>query len=363
MNRLTKLLGALSVAAALCGPTALPATAKDVSFAGKRITLIVPYGQGGGSTVHARLIAPALEKTLPGHPTIIIKNIDGAGSVKGINEFYNAAKPDGLTIASLGTGTFFQYLLKDPAVHYPLPTFESYLTSPFGLVVYGRKDIGLTGDGGGDIKLLRAKPPVYGGANATSSDLPAIFSLGLLGIQPKTVFGMSNGEARAAFLRGEFNVNYDNMASWASSVQPLIEDGTAVPLFTFGFKQGGKIVRDPMAPGVPTFLELYEKVNGKPLAGTELRVWMTLFNIRVMGSKMLALPPKTPKDVFDTYTRAIEAALKLPEMTNANAKEILGDYPQVTGAESQEILDGAVDLSEDEFAWLKTWLKDHYGVE
>ncbi|MGV8989229.1 MAG: Bug family tripartite tricarboxylate transporter substrate binding protein [Cypionkella sp.] len=363
MKLLKRLLGALPVAAAFCGVLALTASAEDVSFAGKRITLIVPYGQGGGSTIHARLFAPALEKTLPGNPTIIIKNIDGAGSVKGINEFYNTAKPDGLTIASLGTGTFFQFLLRDPAVHYPLPKFEAFLTSPFGLVVYGRKDIGLTGDAVTDIKFLREYPPVYGGATATSSDLPAIFSLGLLGITPKAVFGLSNGETRAAFMRGEFNVNYDNMASWAESVKPLIDDGTAVPLFTFGFRQGGKIARDPVAPDVPTFLELYEQVNGRPLAGTELKVWTTLFNIRVMGSKMLALPPGTPKEIYDVYTKAIEAALKLPEMTDANADAVMGGYPQATGTDSADILEGSVAMNDDDLTWLKAWLKDHYGIE
>lgn len=363
MSRITKLIGRLSAAVVVAGAMSASALAADTSFAGKRITMIVPYGEGGGSTVHARLYAPALEKALPGHPTIIVRNIAGAGSVKGINEFYNTAKPDGLMIASLGTGTFFQYLLKDPAVHYPLPKFRAFLTSPFGLVVYGRKDIGLSGNSVADIKHLREHPPIYGGANATSSDLPAIYSLGLLGIKPKTVFGMSNGEARAAFQRGELNVNYDNMASWSTSVEPLIKDGTAVPLFTFGFEKDGKIERDPMAPNVPTFLELYKKVNGKPLSGTALKVWMTLFNIRVMGSKMLALPPKTPDDIYDAYTKAINEALKQPELTGDSAKQILASYPQATGKASQRILEGAVDMSDKQYEWLKKWLKDHYNVE
>lgn len=363
MNPLRRLITTLPIAAALCGAMALGAAANDVSFAGKRITMIVPYGPGGGSTVHGQLYAPALEKALPGNPTVLVKNIEGAGSVKGINEFYNTAKPDGLTIASLGTGTFFQYLLKDPAVHYPLPTFRAFLTSPFGLVVYGRKDIGLTGDAVADILYLREHPPVYGGANATSSDLPALFSLGLLGINAHTVFGLSNGEARAGFLRGELNLNYDNMASWAESVKPLIDEGTAVPLFTFGFTEGGKIVRDPMAPDLPTFLELYEKVNGKPLEGTELKVWMTLYNIRVMGSKMFALPPGTPDDIYDAYVKAVNEALKSPELTSDAAKQVIGEYPQSTGADSQAVLDGAVAMSDDDVVWLRNWLKEHYGVE
>ena len=59
------------------------ARAQAVNFAGKRITMIVPYQEGSGSTIHGRLFAMALEKSLPGNPTIVIRNIDGGGSVRG----------------------------------------------------------------------------------------------------------------------------------------------------------------------------------------------------------------------------------------------------------------------------------------
>jgi tripartite-type tricarboxylate transporter receptor subunit TctC len=354
---------AKTVFGAACLLTGLaPLAASAQSFSG-RVELIVPYEEGSGSTIHARLFAPPLEEHLPGKPTILIENVPGAGSVKGINQFAQKAKPDGMMIASLGTGTFFQYLLKDPAVRYPLPKLRPFLTSPFGLVVYARKDLGLTGDTLADIKKLRDNPPVYGGANATSSDLPAIYSIGLLGIKAKTVFGMSNAEARSGFERGELNINYDNMASWAEAVKPLVDDGTAVPLFTFGFEKDGKIVRDPMVPDVPTFLEVYEKVNGKPLSGMEYDVWKTLFAIRVMGSKMLALPADTPQNIYDAYVTAIKAALDSPALKGESAKLVLGSYPQSVGKESEAILKNAVSMDDDQRTWLKKWLKDTYNVQ
>jgi hypothetical protein len=125
----------------------------------------------------------ALEKTLPGNPTIIIQNIDGGGSVRGINQFHQDAKPDGLTIAAIATGTFFQYILKDKAVAYPLPEFHPFLTSPFGLLAYARTDLGLGKDPVENVKHLIANPPVYGGSGPTSSDLPAMLSFDLLGIK------------------------------------------------------------------------------------------------------------------------------------------------------------------------------------
>jgi len=352
--------------AALAATLALaagPAAAQAPDFAGKRITMIIPYQEGSGSTIHGRLFAMALEKTLPGNPTIVIRNIDGGGSVRGINQFHKDAKPDGLMIGAIATGTFFQYILKDKAVAYPLPEFKPFLTSPFGLIAYARTDLGLGKDPVENVRKLIAKPPVYGGSGPTSSDLPALVAFDLLGIRQKGIYGLSNAESRAGFERGEFNLKYDNAASWAEEVKPLVDSGQATVLFTFGFENAeGKIVRDPMLPDVPTFLEVYEKVHGKPLTGIGYDVWKALFNVRVMGSKMLVLPVGTPKEIVDVYTKATEAALKSDILTSPQAKLVLGDYPQSVGAASEKILKGGLSMTPEQTAWLRDWLKERHNV-
>lgn len=354
------LLGGLAVLGLCTGSSA--AMAQGTTY--DEVELIVPYQEGGGSTIHARLLAPALAEALPGEPTMLIRNIPGAGSVKGINEFYHKAKPDGLMVASLGTGTFFQYLLNDPAVEYPLPKFRPFLTSPFGLIVYARKDQGLTGDPITDIKKLQERSPVYGGANATSSDLPALLSIDLLGIKPKYLFGLSNAEAQAGFDRGELTLNYDNMASWANSVKPMVDEGVAVPIYTFGFENDkGEIVRDPMLPELPTFLEVYEKIHGKPLTGVAYDVWKTLFDIRVMGSKMFSLPPETPDEVYNIYVEAMKKALASERLKSEQAEAVLGGYPQTVGSQAERTLAGATRLEGEQRVWLQNWLKETHGVE
>ncbi|HET8722068.1 MAG TPA: hypothetical protein VFM24_08575 [Nitrospira sp.] len=361
VSMISRPIAAAAVAIALMAGTG-PAQAQELPD--DRIDLIVPYGPGGGSTTHARLYAPVLEQTLPGNPTILIRNIDGAGSVVGINQFQQDAKPDGLTFASIATGTFFQYILDNPAVHYDLPAFKPFLASPFGLLVYARKDLGLSGDPVEDIKHLIENPPVYGGSGATSSDLPALLSIDLLGIEPRYLFGLSNGETRAGLMRGEIGLNYDNMASWADAVQPLVEDGTVVPLFTFGFQnEDGEMVRDPMLPEVPTFLEVYEEIHGEPLSGEARRVWEALFNIRVMGSKIFVLPPETPQEIVDIYANAAKEAVASPEMKSEQAKAIISEYPQSTGAAAKRVFDGAMSMTDTERQWLKDWLSETHQVE
>lgn len=339
------------------------AQAGATDFSGKQINMIVPYTEGGGSTFYIRLLAPLFTRELEGNPPIIVRHIPGGGSVRGINQFAQEARPDGLTVGQIGVGTFLQYILQDPAVDYDLTTFRAFLTSPFGAVVYGRKDVGLTGDAAEDVRHLTSITPIYGGDGPTASDLPILLSLDLLGIEMLTVFGLGNAESRGAFERGEFNITFDNMASWSNAIVPMIEEDIVVPLFTLGFEDAdGNIVRDPLAPEVPTFLEVYEEVTGEELSGIERDVWMTLFNIRVMASKMLVLPEGTPDEILEAYSEAAERVMEAPELDTPEALSVLGNYPQSTGEASQVVLRNAAEMTDEQRAWLRDWLREKYDV-
>src|SRR3990172_6176581 len=78
-------------------PTVATAADKKVAFPqkGKVITLIIPWGAGGGSDVGARLLTPLMEKDLG--TTIEVLNKTGGGSQVGITALVQA-KPDGYTI-------------------------------------------------------------------------------------------------------------------------------------------------------------------------------------------------------------------------------------------------------------------------
>lgn len=71
--------------------------AKKAVFPGKDITVVVPYSPGGGYDTYARILAPFLQKNLPGKVNVVVKNVPGGECRIGINEVYKAA-PDGHTI-------------------------------------------------------------------------------------------------------------------------------------------------------------------------------------------------------------------------------------------------------------------------
>src|SRR3954466_3046253 len=102
MTRLTKLL----VAGLLLALVPRLAAAQDDDFyRGKTITIIIPIGPGGAYDAYARLISPHLPKQLPGNPTIVARNMPGAGGVIASNYLYNVGPQDGTTL-SIITSSF-----------------------------------------------------------------------------------------------------------------------------------------------------------------------------------------------------------------------------------------------------------------
>src|SRR4051812_14715224 len=105
------LAASLLVLAMLAGQ---PAQADDVAdfYKGKRITLLVSYGTGGGYDVYARVLAPHMSRHTPGTPPIIIQNMPGAGSLRGTNYLYNVAPKDGTVFGTFARNMPLLGLLK-----------------------------------------------------------------------------------------------------------------------------------------------------------------------------------------------------------------------------------------------------------
>src|SRR3954470_22360701 len=83
------------------------ASAQTPYFQGKTIRFIVGYPAASTHDSWARLVGPYLTKILPGNPNTIVQNMPGAGSAVAANYVYSAAKPDGLSIAVVNAGLYF----------------------------------------------------------------------------------------------------------------------------------------------------------------------------------------------------------------------------------------------------------------
>jgi len=356
---LFKSLGAAAAMLAAVILTGLPAAA-ETSFAGKKVTLIIPFKDGGGSTVYVRFLEPFFKKHMPGNPAIIVRNVPGGGSVKGLNYFVRKAKPDGLMLSNTGSGTVFKFVLGSKSVKYDLKDFIPIIASPFGALIYGDKSLGISSK---NLKKLKDVKLVYGARSPTAGELPIILAFELMGLDVKYIFGLSSGKRRQAFMRSEANINYDNMAAYSKKVVPLIREGKAVPLFTLGFMdENGKIGRDPVRPDMPTFFEVYKEIMGKELAGPAFRAMKALFIGRVMAAKTMLLPKGTPKEIVDTYHAVMRKIVADPDFKTGKGKKIVGPYPQALGKQAHAILMEAAAIDDEAKTWLKKWLNKRFGT-
>src|SRR5208282_1015282 len=74
-----------------------PSSAAAQFYKGKTITMIVNYPAGGPTDLEGRIVAQHLPAYIPGNPTIVVKNVGGAGGLIGSNQLGEAA-PNGQTI-------------------------------------------------------------------------------------------------------------------------------------------------------------------------------------------------------------------------------------------------------------------------
>src|SRR5690349_11358260 len=56
--------------------------------------MIVGYGAGGGFDASARIVSRHIGKYLPGHPTVIVQNMPGAGGLKLASYLAEVARTD-----------------------------------------------------------------------------------------------------------------------------------------------------------------------------------------------------------------------------------------------------------------------------
>ncbi len=345
----------------LAGWGAGSARAQSPDFAGKTVELYAPGGAGSGNDIYARTLAPHLAANLPGKPRVQVRTIPGAGTITGANQFQQQARPDGLSVISVSASTVVNYALKDERVKFDLPSWRTILMSPQGALVYGSPSLGIKAPA--DVVKIGDRQLIYGGSSFTSSDLRVVMSLHLLGLRVRPVWGVDRGPARLGFERGEFNVNVDSAPGFVRSSRQMITEGKAVPLFTFGIEDAkGQLVRDPVFPDVPTYLEAYQQVHGRPLDGIERRVWFALFQQAIMTNKYMALPAATPDVIVEVYRAAFRKVITDPQ-SSAKVAPVLEGYDQVIGPEGDAIVKNASALPTEVTTWIAGWLRANYKVD
>ena len=332
-----------------------------ISLEGKTVEWVIPFSESGGSAKWANFYAPLLSEALPGKPTVVVKFMPGAGSTKGANWFQKQKFKDGTTIFGSSGSTQFPYLLGDPRVKYEYKDWNVVLASGTGGVAYLPPDLAKNFDG--DADDLKEVNFIYGSQGATRLDLVPLLAWEMLGLKVEPVFGLKGrGDGRLMFERGEANIDYQTSSSFLKGVAPLVKEGKAVPMMSWGaLDADGNIVRDPTFPDMPTFKEVCEATAGCEPKGEKWEAWKAFFVAGFPAQKMVFLPKGASADAIATYTKAFDAIKARSDFAEISAVR-LGKYPQMTSDEAKAAFKSATDVPAEAKTFVINWLKERYGV-
>ena len=349
-------------AATAAAPLTAHAEAHALDLSGETVEFVIPFSESGGSAKWANFYAPLLSEALPGQPNVVVKFMPGAGSTKGANWFQEQEGGSGTLIFGTSGSTQFPYLLGDPRVRYEYDDWNVVLASGTGGVAYLPPDLAERMDGL-DASGLQGEDFIYGSQGATRLDLVPLLAWEMLGLTVEPVFGIKGrGDGRLMFERGEANIDYQTSSSYLSGVVPLVENGQAVPMMTWGaLDENGDIVRDPTFPDMPTFKEVCEATPACETSGPQWEAWKAFFVAGFPAQKMVFLPKGATQAEIDTYTQAFNDVLARDDFAEISEAR-LGVYPQMTGEQAEATKAQGTEVPDDAKAFVTEWLSERYGV-
>lgn len=323
------------------------------------ISMSVPYAPGGGTDTWARFIAPHLSANMDGDPTVLVENIPGGESITGSNRFVNRGGSDGKTILVTSGTTYIQALLGQPEVQFDFAKMHPLMLNGTGGVVYVSAETGITGL---EDLVNHDEKLVYGGISATGLDLTMLQAMDVLGVDIDATFGFEGrGPARLALERGETTLDFQTTSAYVTQVKPSVDEGSAVPLFSFGVLEDGEIVRDPALPDLPTLEEAYEIVNGKEPSGDAYDAYKAFLVPGYVYQKGIWANEGTPDTVVDAYRAAARAIAADAEFV-AVSEDVLGGYPLLSGDVAAEALSEAFNIPSTIRQYTRDMLADDYDV-
>ncbi len=282
---------AAALFASLCAPNAR--AADDNFYAGKTVSILVGYEAGGGYDLYARLAAQFLGNYLPGHPSVIVQNMPGAGGLKAARYLLDAAPKDGTAL-----GIPAQTIAFDSLLGYSAGVDAGKFQWLGRLAMNVEVGAAFAKSGIASIADLRARQVSTGGTGGTASTSVIPFLLNkLAGTQFKIVNGYRSAvEVLLAMQRGEMDmVSGIGLATIEVRFGKEIKDGTLRLIFQSG------VGRQPQIASVPNISEFGRTDDDRQI--------LALFSSTAAIGRSLAAPPGVPPARIALLRRAVGAML------------------------------------------------------
>jgi tripartite-type tricarboxylate transporter receptor subunit TctC len=322
---------ATTAAALAAAPLAWGQAAPDF-YRGKTVDLEIGYSVGGGYDVYARMLAPHMAKHIPGNPTIVAKNMEGAGSLRLANWLYNVGPKDGTAFGTIGRGTGF-----DPLFGHRGAQFDG---AKFTWIGSANDEVSVCVVWNGRTKIakfedLLTTPLTVGGTSAAADtdQFPLVMN-GVLGTKMKVVTGYSGGnDVNLAMERGEV----DGRCGWSwSSVRSTRPQWLTERKITILVQLA--LHKHPDLPDTPVIIDLAK-------TDEQRQILELIFARQALGRPFLA-PPGIPaaraealRTAFmdtmhdkDFLAEAEKAQLEITPIDGAGVQKLVADLYQSPSA-------------------------------
>ena len=275
----------------------LAAQAQGVAdfYRGKTVELYIGYSVGGAYDLYARQVARHIGKHIPGNPTVVTKNMEGAGSLRLANWLYNIGPKDGSAFGVIGRGTGFDVLLGNPKAQFDATKFTwiGSANNEVSICVAWHTS-GIT-----KFQDLLERPLIVGGtgAAADTDQFPKIAN-GVLGTRMRIITGYPGGnEVGLAMERGEVQGRCGwSWSSVKSTHQKWLDEKKFHILVQLALK------KHPELPDVPLITDLAK-------TDEQRRILELIFARQVMGRPFVA-PPNVPRERTEAMRKAFMDTMK-----------------------------------------------------
>lgn len=318
----------------------VPARANTVSdfYTGKAITLIISTGVGGGVDTNARLVARHFPNHMPGAPSIVPKNLTGAGHLQATNYLYGQASKDGASIGAILPAFVGYQVLDGRGAQYDVRKFNFLGSSDVENVnLYTRHTLGMK-----RIEDARERQVLMGATGTGSYTMlyPALLN-NVLGYKFKIVSGYrSTNEIHLAMERGEVSGRAGNFFSSLKAQNPdWLATGKIDILLQIG------AVRDPEWPNVPLLTDLAQT--------DEQRQIFKLFSAEIALGRLFVTTPGVPQDRLAALRKAFNETMRDPAYIE-DARRIDMQVRPLDYAAATKLANEIVDLPADLVAKAKT---------
>jgi tripartite-type tricarboxylate transporter receptor subunit TctC len=237
---------ALCIVAGACLPQA-KADGVAEFYQGRTVTVVVGSNAAGGYDTFARAVARYMGKHIPGIPTLIVRNMPGAGGMMAANFLYNNADKDGSVIGLVQNNTPFEPLFGTKEARYD-PVRFNWLGSPSVetamVLLWHAAPVN-------SVAELKAREVAVGVSGANST--PAFFTRLLnatLGTRMKPINGYpGQNDVLLAMERREIDGHPSAFFSSVRSTRPTwLRDKTAKAIVQYGAEKLAELPDVPFAP-------------------------------------------------------------------------------------------------------------------